>query len=50
MAGVGLGTDLKKLRQLGARPFAVGLFAALYVGIISVILIKILAPFLSAIK
>lgn len=50
MAGVGLGTDIKKLRQLGAKPFVVGLFAALSVGVISVILIKILAPFLAAIK
>jgi len=50
MAGVGLGTDIKKLRKLGTRPFVVGLFAALSVGIVSVILIKILAPFLAAIK
>jgi len=50
MAGVGLGTDIKKLKQLGAKPFIVGLFAALSVGIVSVILIKILAPFLAAIR
>jgi len=50
MAGVGLGTDIKKLRKLGTRPFVAGLFAALSVGIVSVILIKILAPFLAAIK
>ncbi len=50
MAGVGLGTDIKKLKQLGPKPFFVGLFAALSVGIVSVILIKILAPFLAAIK
>jgi uncharacterized integral membrane protein (TIGR00698 family) len=48
MAGVGLGTDIKKLRQLGAKPFFVGLCAALSVGIISFALIKIFAPFLAA--
>jgi len=50
MAGVGLGTDIGKLRQLGAKPFYVGLFAALSVGVVSVILIKILAPFLATVK
>ena len=50
MAGVGLGTDIKRLRKLGTRPFVVGVFAALSVGIVSVILIKILAPVLAAIK
>ena len=50
MAGVGLGTDIGKLRQLGAKPFYVGLFAALSVGIVSVILIKILAPLLATVK
>jgi len=50
MAGVGLGTDIGKLKTLGAKPFYVGLFAALSVGIISVILIKILAPFLATVQ
>ena len=50
MAGVGLGTDIRKLKQLGAKPFYAGLFAALSVGIVSVILIKILAPFLTGVK
>lgn len=50
MAGVGLGTDIRKLRQLGAKPFYVGLIAALSVGVVSVILIKILAPFLAIVK
>jgi len=49
MAGVGLGTDIRKLKRLGSKPFFVGLFAALSVGIISLILIKIFAPFLVAI-
>lgn len=50
MAGVGLGTDIGKLRQLGAKPFYVGLFAALSVGVVSVILIKILAPLLDTVR
>jgi len=49
MAGVGLGTDIRKLRQLGFKPFFVGLFAALSVGVVSFILIKIFAPFLGSI-
>jgi len=48
MAGVGLGTDIKKLKQLGVKPFLAGLCAALSVGIISFVLIKIFAPFLAA--
>ncbi len=47
MAGVGLGTDIKKLKQLGAKPFWAGLCAALSVGIISFVLIKIFSPFLA---
>jgi uncharacterized integral membrane protein (TIGR00698 family) len=35
MAGVGLGTRLKALKGLGIKPFYVGLFAALVVGIAS---------------
>jgi uncharacterized integral membrane protein (TIGR00698 family) len=50
MAGVGLGTDIRKLKQLGAKPFYAGLFAALSVGVVSVILLKILAPFLEIVK
>ena len=46
MAGVGLGTDIRKLKQLGAKPFCVGLFAALTVGVVSVIMIKLLGAFL----
>lgn len=49
MAGVGLGTDFKKLKQLGSKPFFVGFFAALSVGIVSLILIKIFAPILNSI-
>jgi uncharacterized integral membrane protein (TIGR00698 family) len=50
MAGVGLGTDIKKLKKLGAKPFWVGLCAAVSVGIVSFLLIKILSPFLAFIK
>jgi uncharacterized integral membrane protein (TIGR00698 family) len=50
MAGVGLGTDIKKLKKLGAKPFWVGLCAAISVGIVSFLLIKIASPFLAVIK
>jgi uncharacterized integral membrane protein (TIGR00698 family) len=50
MAGVGLGTDIKKLKKLGAKPFWVGLCAAISVGIVSFLLIKIVSPFLAVIK
>lgn len=50
MACIGLGTDIKRLKQLGARPFLVGLLAALSVGVMSVMLIKILAVFMTAVK
>jgi uncharacterized integral membrane protein (TIGR00698 family) len=50
MAGIGLGTDIKKLKKLGAKPFWVGLCAAVSVGIVSFLLIKILSPFLAVIK
>ena len=42
MAGVGLGTDLAKLRGLGWKPFTVGLAAALLVGVASFVLIVLL--------
>jgi len=45
MAGVGLGTGFKKLRRLGLRPFFVGLIAALFVGVVSLALVKIFVPF-----
>ncbi len=37
MAGVGLGTQVRKLKGLGIKPFLVGLFAALVVGVASAI-------------
>jgi uncharacterized integral membrane protein (TIGR00698 family) len=43
MASVGLGTGLAKLRNLGAKPFCVGFAAALLVGGVSTVLVKVLA-------
>jgi uncharacterized integral membrane protein (TIGR00698 family) len=50
MAGVGLGTDIGGLKQLGAKPFCAGLFAALSVGVVSTIMIKVLGAFLVTVK
>lgn len=50
MPGVGLGRDIGKLRQLGAEPFYVGLFTDLSIGVVSIVLIKILAPLLATVK
>ena len=47
MAAVGLGTGLAKLRGLGWKPFSVGFAAAVLVGVVSVLLIKLLVPVLS---
>lgn len=44
MAGVGLGTSLTRLRGLGFKPISVGLAAALIVGAVSVVLVKLVAP------
>jgi uncharacterized integral membrane protein (TIGR00698 family) len=35
LAAVGMNTDIARLRRLGARPFAVGLLAAVCVGVVS---------------
>lgn len=42
MAGVGLGTSLRRLRVLGLRPLSVGLAAAVSVGLVSFLLIRLL--------
>jgi len=42
MAAVGLGTSIAGLRQIGLKPLALGLFAALLVGAASAILITLL--------
>ncbi|MBW2241664.1 MAG: putative sulfate exporter family transporter [Deltaproteobacteria bacterium] len=46
MAAVGLGTNLKRLRSLGLRPLAAGLVAALSVGVVSAVLVRIVVPFM----
>jgi uncharacterized integral membrane protein (TIGR00698 family) len=43
MASVGLGTNLRRLRTLGLKPLAVGLVAALSVGLVSAGLIHVLS-------
>jgi uncharacterized integral membrane protein (TIGR00698 family) len=45
MAGVGLGTRLKTLKGLGIKPFYVGLFASLVVGVASVLAVFLLGRF-----
>lgn len=42
MAAVGLGTSFAGLRELGWKPFAVGLLSALLVGVVSTLLIVLL--------
>ncbi|MFP6654814.1 MAG: putative sulfate exporter family transporter, partial [Myxococcota bacterium] len=44
MTAVGLGTSFTKLRGLGVRPLAVGLFAAVLVGCVSYALIQWIVP------
>jgi uncharacterized integral membrane protein (TIGR00698 family) len=42
MAGVGLGTNLRRMRSLGLRPLSVGLVAAVCVGLASYLAIRLL--------
>jgi len=44
MASVGLHTGLSRLRKLGLRPFTIGFAAAVLVGGVSVVLVKLLGP------
>ena len=44
MASVGLGTSFSRLRSLGLRPLAVGMFAAVLVGGVSYALVQIVGP------
>ena len=46
MAAVGLGTSLERMRRLGLRPLAVGLVAALAVGGVSAVLIRLFGSLL----
>ena len=41
MAAVGLGTSVAGLRSIGLKPLGVGLFSAIVVGIVSVVLISL---------
>ena len=45
MAGVGLGTHLKTLKGLGVKPFYVGLFSSLVVGIASTLAVFLLGGY-----
>jgi uncharacterized membrane protein YadS len=42
MAAVGLGTGLAKLKNLGWKPFSIGFCAALLVGVVSTLLVKLI--------
>ena len=48
MAAVGLGTNLQRLKILGLKPLAVGLTAALIVGVVSAALIHLLGPWIGS--
>lgn len=50
MAAVGLGTDLGRLKELGLRPLAVGLSAALTVGVVSAGTLSLLEPWISGLQ
>jgi uncharacterized integral membrane protein (TIGR00698 family) len=47
LAGVGLSTDFRTFKGLGAKPFLVGLGAALVVGVVSFIAISLLGSFVT---
>ncbi|MFC1918010.1 YeiH family protein [Chloroflexota bacterium] len=47
MAGVGLGTSFKSMKGLGIKPFYIGLFAAVLVGVVAVIMVLLLGRFVS---
>ena len=45
MAGVGLGTSFKSMKGLGIKPFYVGLLAATFVGVVSIVAVFLLGRF-----
>jgi uncharacterized membrane protein YadS len=49
LAGVGLNTRFRQLKELGIKPFLAGLAAAVVVGIISFTLITLLGKFITVI-
>jgi uncharacterized integral membrane protein (TIGR00698 family) len=44
LAGVGLGTDLKRMRTIGLRPFYVGFLAASILAVLSLTLVHLVRP------
>lgn len=48
IAAAGLGTDVRRLKQLSLRPLSVGLFAALVVGVVSFALVSAFARVIAA--
>ena len=47
MAGVGLGTSFKSMKGLGIKPFYIGLFAAVLVGVVAITMIFLLGSFVA---
>jgi len=47
MAGVGLGTSFKSMKGLGIKPFYIGLFAAVLVGMVAIAMVFLLGRFVS---
>lgn len=47
MAGVGLGTSFKSMKGLGIKPFYVGLFAAVLVGVVAIIMVFLLGRYVT---
>jgi len=48
MAAVGLNTSIAKLKNLGLKPFCVGFAAAVLVGGVSIVLVKLCGPLLNS--
>jgi uncharacterized integral membrane protein (TIGR00698 family) len=49
MAGVGLGTSFASMKGLGIKPFYVGLFAAMLVGAVSIIMVFLMGRFVTTV-
>jgi len=47
MAGVGLGTSFKSMKGLGIKPFYAGLFAAVLVGVVALVMVLLLGRMVS---
>ena len=46
MAAVGMSTNLSELKQMGYKPFVVGLIAALTVGFVSILTMQLFEKFI----